>query len=160
TLRGHAGPVQSVAFLGGSQEVISAAHDSTFRVWDAVTGQEKRTLGVKLQGGIAFSPDGRLLATGAGGKEIVVWDIRQDAPAGRVRGVPSEPTGGPFSPDSRRLLTGHEAHTVQVWDAQSGRGLLTLRGLNQRPASFAQSADGRYFVAGGTEGALKVWDAA
>src|SRR5262249_39303919 len=65
TLRGHRGPVYSVAFSASGRLLASASHDGTARTWDVVTGRPLQT----LRGhscpvyGVTFRPDGQILAT-------------------------------------------------------------------------------------------------
>ena len=44
TLKGHTGPVSSVALSPDGQRIVSGSHDKTVKVWDADTGQETLTL--------------------------------------------------------------------------------------------------------------------
>jgi serine/threonine protein kinase/WD40 repeat protein len=80
-----------------------------------------------MGGGIAFSPDGRLLACSAG-NDLAVWDwLQADSAyflpghAGRVRSVA-------FSGDGLWLVSGGADHLVKIWNATSGENCMTLRG--------------------------------
>jgi len=62
TLKGHSGPVRSVAF---SPDSISGSDDETVRLWDVITGAALQTLRGYSDSvrSVAFSPDGKLLPT-------------------------------------------------------------------------------------------------
>jgi WD40 repeat protein/serine/threonine protein kinase len=92
--------------------------------WDAKTYKKSRTL--KGYGRyvwkVAFSPDGRYLATGSWDSTVRVWDLKAPESAGPVtlRGHTGVVYGLAFSPDGRRLASssGYAGHgEIKVWDA-------------------------------------------
>ena len=60
--------VESIAFSPDGSTLASGAREKTIRLWDVVTGEQKRTLTGHMHWvkSIAFSPDGRTLASGGG----------------------------------------------------------------------------------------------
>jgi WD40 repeat protein len=84
TLRGHNDKVNSVAFLpGGSQNnltLVSGSSDKTIKLWNPSTGKEIRTLetGSGYIYAIAISPDGKTIAGGGSGENILkIWQTIQ-----------------------------------------------------------------------------------
>jgi WD40 repeat protein len=113
---------------------------------------------------LAFSPDGRHLATPSRERDIKVWDtstgqavLTLSSHEGRVLRVA-------FSPDGRRLASGSEDKTVKVWDATTGQVLFTCRHAGPVNGLAFSPPDGRHLAStsGGENrpGEVKVWDAA
>jgi WD40 repeat protein/tRNA A-37 threonylcarbamoyl transferase component Bud32 len=132
------------------------------KVWDNATGKEIFTLaggGI----GVAYSPDGKLLASGSQEGTVRVWDADTGKELFTLRGHASAVSGVAFSPDGKRLASASADHTVKLWDAGSGHEVLTLRDHNIPVASVAFSPDGRYLAAAGGRhgepGVVTVWDA-
>jgi WD40 repeat protein len=136
------------------------------KVWDAQTGQELLT----LKGGaysVAYSPDGKRLATGSGQGDVKVWDGRTGQEMLTLKGQHSDAVlSVAFSPDGKRLASGgsydntKEARTVQlkIWDAQTGQELHALKGHTARVMSVAFSPDGKRLASASEDKTVKVWD--
>ena len=127
------------------------------KVWDASTGQELLT--VKHPSrlyGVAFSPDGKRLASASGaGWTVKVWDAQTGQEILSFQGGSIRVA---FSPDGKRLATGSSDTTVRVWDAETGRELLSLKGHADWVRDVAFSPDGKRLASTDNK-TVKVWDA-
>jgi hypothetical protein len=107
---------------------------------------------------VAWSPDGKRLATGSQDNTAKVWDAETGKElltlSGHVNGVSSVA----WNPDGKRLATGSDDSTAKVWDAGSGRELLTLSGHSSYVRSVAWSPDGKRLATGIDDSTAKVWD--
>ena len=138
------------------------------RIWDTTkeTGRPKRwkRLHVLRQhesqiDSLSFSPDGKLLASGASDSDLAVWDVK----TGRRRGLITTGDGflysTSFSPDGQKLAA-TEGGEIAVYRTKDWSVEKRLRYQERRYRSLAYSPNGKWLVACTTDGweEVLVWD--
>ena len=109
---------------------------------------------------VAFSPDGKRLASTSMDNTVKVWDAQTGQELLSLRsGIRGYMGPVAFSPDGKRLAS-PGGGGVKVWDAQTGQELLTLKGANNNPASsLAFSPDGNRLAIASYNQTVRIWDA-
>ncbi|MDA1055848.1 MAG: protein kinase [Planctomycetota bacterium] len=116
---------------------------------------------------VAFSPDGKRLASASGDQTVKVWDVTGGQKTLTLTGHSSFVYCVAFSPDGKWLASASRDKTIKVWDATSGQKALTLRGHTNGvrtlgPSgvlSVAFSPDGKRLASASQDRTVKVWDA-
>lgn len=161
TLRGHRGPVTSVAFSADGRHVVTASSDGTARVWDAASGASLAVLARhagSARGGAGapqraiFSPDGRLVATAGPGNRAQVWRWATKSLVAEFR-LANTASSVAFSNDGKRLVATDD-RAARIWDLASRKQLAVLSGAI---TSAAFSPDGRLVVTGDANSTLRIW---
>jgi WD40 repeat protein len=165
-----AGPVRveglwSVALSHDGRLFASFGHIGHVKVWEVLTGKQLLDLyspAKEPSNLIAFSRDGRSLASAAGGQEgaseLTIWDLSTGQKAVTFAGPAALILSLAFSPDGRRLASVSMDRTVKVWDVATGRELLALAAQPHPGAKLAFSAEGNRLALAGVPG-VTLWDA-
>ena len=106
---------------------------------------------------IAFSPDGRCLASVDSGENVRIWDAATGESLQELKG---HVWSVAFSPDGRRLASGLVNGMVDVRDAATGVRLRQLNGHTTWVRTVAFSADGCHLASGSWDHTVRVWDTA
>jgi WD40 repeat protein/transcriptional regulator with XRE-family HTH domain len=111
---------------------------------------------------VAFSRDGKILASGGLDATIRLWDM----PTHQQIGAPLTDPSGPvysvaFSPDGRTLASGNDDRTVRLWDVATHQQIgAPLTGPSGPVGSVEFSADGKTLAGGSADGTVRLWDVA
>jgi len=113
---------------------------------------------------VCFSPDGKLLATGAEDKQIRIWDIATKTIRQNFVGHQQEIYSLDFSKDGRVIVSGSGDKTARVWNMADGShqtlSIIEPDSVDAGVTSVAISPDGRHVAAGSLDTIVRIWDVA
>ena len=107
---------------------------------------------------IAFSPDGRLLATGGEDGRVKLFDANTGLNQKLLGTHVGEVRSASFSSEGRFLATSGDKPEVKLWDVARGELVRTVRGPTNIVETVAFSPDGSQIATGDHDGTVKVWD--
>lgn len=109
---------------------------------------------------VAFSPDGRQLASGSVDGSIKLWDTASGKELKRLEGHTKTVNSVAFSPDGSRIASGSADHTIRLWNVAGGQEIRCLEGHTDPVTSVAFSPDGGRIASGSWDTTIKLWDVA
>jgi eukaryotic-like serine/threonine-protein kinase len=153
--------IDTIAISPNSRVIATGAGytSKAIKLWNPESGAQLGEL-TNHQGfifGLAFSPDGILLASCSGDQTIRLWDTKTWTEIATLRGHEDEIFSLAFSADGRRLISGGKDGSVRLWQIPPAKSPPPQWTLPEPCNNFAMSADGRRLLTIG-EVHYKLWD--
>jgi WD40 repeat protein len=154
----------ALAFTGGGKEleVADAAAAGTWNLTDRARITMRPFASPARANAVAFSPDGKTVATGGTDGNVRLWDAATQQEIGPPMSSDAKPLAAvAFSPDGVLVAAGSADGNVQLWDTATGQeaGSALVTGAAE-VAALAFSPDGKLLATGGQDGADRLWDVA
>jgi WD40 repeat protein len=173
-LMGHTDKVYSLQFSPDGSRLISGGEkEAMFRIWDVVGGTERprwerrRTDGESERQedsrvtAVAWSRDGKLIASGHDEGLVILWDAATGTELRRfAKGHDAIVNSLAFAPNGKWFVSGSVDRTVRIWDCQQGNQIMCLDDSSDTIRCVAVSPDGKIVAAsvGDYDGLIRLWD--
>ncbi|MBW2263460.1 MAG: protein kinase, partial [Deltaproteobacteria bacterium] len=131
-------------------------------LWDLETGQGRGHIVAHDRDiyDLAFSPDGRTLASASQDRTVRIWSVPDGSLTRILAGHEAAIMGVSFSIDGTFIATASADSTAGIWDVGAGTRLHTLEGHAGPVFSVAFSPDGTEIATNSNDGSLRLWDSA
>ncbi|MEG4218614.1 AAA-like domain-containing protein, partial [Microcoleus sp. Pol14C6] len=107
---------------------------------------------------VAFSPDGKTLASASGDNTIKLWNLQNQKNIKTLTGHSGLVRSVAFSSDGKTLASARDDNTIKLWNPQTGKPIATLTGHSNPVISVAWSPDGKTLASGSADKTIKLWN--
>ena len=124
SFEGHARSITSVSLGADGKYALSGSDDATIQLWDAATGECRRTFEVErskynkivIVTSVSLSADGKYALSGSWDTTLKLWDISTGMCLHTFEGHGGDVNSVSLSADGRYALSGNQDNTLTLWE--------------------------------------------
>lgn len=160
TLAGHDSIFLGVA-VSPLGKIAAASYDKSVLIWNAATGEQERVLHTDAPArSVAYSADGRLLASAGDDRVVRLWDAQRGAALRELMGHASGVLAVAISRDGQIVAAGALDGTIRLWNEETGQELRVLKGHTAAVTGVAFSPDGKLLASASNDHSVRLWEVA
>jgi len=153
------GVIKCAAFSTHGQRFATGTRNGAIHVWKLRPQQLVRQLQApQTVAGLAFSPDGLLLASGGRDTKLTLWDLETGEPVATMDGHTAHVLCVAFSTTGRLIASADRDGIIHLWDLEQHERVGSLSGHSDSVLAITFSPDGLTLASGGRDGTIRIWD--
>jgi WD40 repeat protein len=155
--------ITALAFSPDQKTLAAMVNRHRVEFFEALTGRQHS--GFRADRGLidiralAFSRDGKFLATGSESGALTLWDAELGRVYAQLAGHTAAVNALAVSPDGATIASASDDQTVRLWDMATGQERIAFKGFQKAVKAVVFSPDGNMLAAGSVDGLVRLWRA-
>ena len=152
---------QQRPIINGKNAIKASTLDRVASIDDSILNTEKFQSPKISKGSvsaIAYSPDGRIIASGSYGNSIHLWNANSGQIISNLEGHKESVFTLQYSPDGKTIASGSDDNTIRLWNSKTHKTFNILKGHKDSIRTLTFSPDGNHIASGSNDRTIRIWD--
>jgi len=144
--------------ISADSSIVTGSYDGIVRLWkNGALLKEFKSGNNKTVWSVAFSPDGKTIASGGDEPIVNIWDVATGRLIHTLRGHSLTVWSVKFSPDGSKIVSASFDAMLNIWNVADGKLLHTIDGHSEAIVDIAFSNNGKMLASTSDDKTIKLW---